>query len=172
VIFSFGLILGFVLTMAPIMTPQTWIYWVGGRILWQLGGSLWLFLRVMWLMGFSFFNCLMGILLGILVGLVQCYNPVLDVICGPQLFEGRVINIEKQIQKIYRRTGFSQTTHSIIKIETHDGERAITLTGPQTFWEEVFEQVQRSHAKIRVVILRHLHLVLEVQESPTGQERR
>jgi hypothetical protein len=169
-IFVSGAFLAFALTSLPRLTLHNWIYWAGGRIMWQLGGGVWF--------GIALWNALegrdhwKGAALGALIGLALCFNPVADIVWGPHVWQGRVTHVEIWHGRLYRRTGFSETIHARIHIQTQDNEQHIELSGRQVdLWGEVFEQCYQSGGMIRAVALRRLNVILDADCSTIRSER-
>ncbi len=169
-IFACGVLCAPLLTALPQLTLRNWIYWVGGRIVWQLGGTIWF--------GIAFWEAVdgkefrwKGAALGALLGLALCFNPVLDIICGPQLWEGRVTHVEIWEGEVFRvGSGHTPTIHARITIETQEREQRIKLSGRQVnLWGAVFDHCYESGGMMRAVVLQHLNVILDADCSTVGE---
>lgn len=171
VIFVCGAFGGFALTALPKLSLQDWGCWVGGRIVWQLGGAIWCGATIAAALGAPELRWKGALLVGLL-GLVLCFNPVLDVIAGPQLWEGQVTQAEIWQQRLYRAGGGSTLTiHAQINIETREKEHQLKLSGRQVnLWGDVFAQCYQSGDIIRAVILPNLKIVLDAECAATNSD--
>lgn len=147
------------------LTCDDWFYWVGGRILWQLGGAIWfgmVVFDVLELYDSALKSAILGATAGTVVGLALCFNAVLDVLYQPQIWNGEITQVEVMEGRIYRKTGYSPTIHARIGVQTPDGKQLLKLSGRQAgLWVEKFEACRQRGGKIRVVVLRHLDVVLD-----------
>ena len=171
-IFVSGALVAFALTSLPKLTLHNWIYWAGGRIVWQLGGAVW-FGFAIWDAVETYEDRWKGAAVGALLGLALCFNPVLDLIRGPQLWEGRVVHVKIWEERIYRNLGaYSITIHARINIKTQDNEQQIKLSGRQVnLWGAVFDHCYQSGGMTRAVVLQHLNVVLDADCSAMSNER-
>lgn len=169
--FASGAFCAFALTALPKLTLDNWIYWVGGRIVWQLGGAIWF--------GVALCDALeaqgcrwKGAALGTLLGLALCFNPVLDVIRGPQVWEGQVKYVRIWEERTFRPTGGSSPTiHARITVETKGQEHQLKLSGRQVnIWGTIFQDCYESNCTIHTVVLQHLNVVLDTDCSPAGSK--
>ncbi len=81
------------------MGPSSWPYVVYGRIVWQLGGAVWLGVSGGWLLASSLKGRLTWIVLGFLIGGLLCFNPLRDVIGnhGPvHLERARLVDFDEK----------------------------------------------------------------------------
>ncbi len=160
VFFATGAFCGFFLTALPRLTLHDWIYWVGARIIWQLGGAIWFGAAVCVPLAEPYWK---GTALGALLGLVLCFNPVLDVVRGPERWEGKITRIVIWNDQIWRRSGgYSLTVHGQVDIRGQGNAYQLELSGRQVSeWEKIFRQCHESNSTIHAVVLRHLNVVLE-----------
>ena len=69
-------------------------------------------------------------------------------------------------------TGFSETIHARIHIQTQDREQRIELSGRQVnLWGEVFDRCYQRGGVIRAVALRRLNVILDADCSTIRSER-
>ncbi len=80
VFFASGAFLGFFLTAFIPMGPSSWPWVVFGRIVWQLGGGVWLGLSGGWMLSTSLRGRLLWLVIPSLMGGLLCLNPLRDVI--------------------------------------------------------------------------------------------
>lgn len=169
--FASGALCAFALTALPKLTLDNWIYWVGGRIVWQLGGAVW-FGVAFWDAVETYEDRWKGAALGALLGLALCFNPVLDVIRGPQVWEGQVKYVRIWQERTFRSTGGSSLTiHARITVETKGQEHQLKLSGRQVdIWGTIFQDCYESNCTIHTVVLQHLNVVLDTDCSPAGSK--
>lgn len=143
----------------------------------QVGAALWC--------GFSFCllltkeelfpkQALVWFLIFSLVGFALCFNPVLDLISGLQVLEGRVTDV-KVWEEVRKRYGgspktvsvrFEKATYARVHLKIQDKEQIITessLRGLEMI--EAFKRCHQNNGVARVTLLRHLDVVLEVECS-------
>lgn len=154
-------------TALPKLTLDNWMYWVGGRIVWQLGGAIWFGIALCDALGEQEYRW-KGAALAALLGLALCFNPVLDVIRGPQVWEGQVTDAS-----IWRWDEPPPDEGPRIKariiIENVGQERQIKLSGRQAnIWGPMFQDFNESKCTIHMVVLQHSKIVLDAKCSHTG----
>lgn len=172
--FVSGAFLAFALTAFPKLTLDNWIYWVGGRIVWQLGGAIWFGVVLCNADVLETQGCpWKGAALGALLGLALCFNPVLDVIRGTQVWEGRVTYVSIWEERIFRTTGGSSPTiHARITVESNGQDHQLKLSGRQAnIWGTIFQDCYKSNSTIHTVVLQHLNIILDANCSSTGSKR-
>ena len=112
-VFAAGAFAGFFLTALVRLTPSDWHYWVGARVLWQLGGGLWFGYEVGRLMTGRLF-WLSTAVCGAL-GALLCLNPLLDLIRGPLVAEGSIVS------ESYDRNRTRRSVKARVVIQSSDG---------------------------------------------------
>src|ERR687896_2479957 len=75
-VFAAGAFACFFLTALVRLTPSDWHYWVGARVLWQLGGGLWLGYEVGRLMTGRLYRLGSVAVCGALGAVLCCVNPL------------------------------------------------------------------------------------------------
>ena len=156
-VFAAGAFAGFFLTAVVRLTPEDWHYWVGARVLWQLGGGLWLGYEVGRLMTGRLFWLGSVAVCGAL-GAVLCLNPLLDLTRGPLVAEGSIVS------ERYDRNRARRSIKARVVIQSSDGAlHELSLWGRQAnIYEDLMEGCGGPQAATRFVILRHLDAFLSV----------
>lgn len=157
-VFAAGAFAGFFLTALIRLTPADWHYWVGARVLWQLGGGLWLGYELGRLMAGRLFRLSSVAACGAL-GAVLCLNPLLDLCRGPLAAEGSIVS------ERYDRNRARRSVKARVVIQSTDGARhELSLWGRQAnIYEELTGGCGGPQAVTRVVVLRHLDAFLSVE---------
>ena len=160
-VFATGAFAGFFLTALVRLTPSDWYYWVGLRVLWQLGGALWLGFEVGRLLtegAKSYGVLLISAACCGAVGAVLCINPLLDVIRGPLVIEGSVVNERYERNRL-------RSIKAHVRIQSSDGSlHEFSPWGRQAnIYAQLVESCGGSSAANRFVILRHLDTFLSVE---------
>jgi hypothetical protein len=156
-VFVAGAFAAFFLTAVVRLTPSDWHYWVGARVLWQLGGGLWFGYEVGRLMTDRFSwgsTAACGAL-----GAVLCLNPLLDLTRGPLAVEGSIVS-ERYDRKQTRRS-----IKASVVIRSSDGAlHELSLWGRQAnIYEDMAEGCGGPQAGTRFVVLRHLDAFLSFE---------
>jgi len=139
------------------LTPSDWHYWVGARVLWQLGGGLWLGYEVSCLMTGRLFRLSSVAACGAL-GAALCLNPLLDLTRGPLVAEGSIVS------ERYDRNRARRSLKARVVIQSSDGTlHELSLLGRQAnIYEELTEGCGGPQAVSGFVVLRHLDAFLSV----------
>ena len=155
-VFAAGAFAGLFLTALVRLTPSDWHYWVGARVLWQLGGGLWFGYEVGRLMTDRLFWPSVAVC-GAL-GAVLCLNPLLDLMRGPLVAEGSIVS------ERYDRYRTRRSIKARVVIQSSDGAlHELSLWGRQAnIYEDLTEGCGGPQAATRFVILRHLDTFLSV----------
>jgi hypothetical protein len=164
IFFVTGAFCGFFLTSLPKLTHNNWFWLFAGRIAWQLGGAIWFCASVCDPQGESQWK---GAVTGIILGGLLCFNPLFDIIKGPQKIEGIVTDVQVSHGKIWRKNGaYSNTIHSRIYIETTDKRHQIKLSGRQAnLWSDKFMSCKKPSCAVHTLILLHTNIVLDISCS-------
>lgn len=161
-VFVTGAFAGALLTALLRLTPADWYYWVGLRILWQLGGALWFGYElgrelVSWQQYSSkaFWKSVAG---GAVLGAALCINPLLDVVRGPLVVEGAVVG-----ERYARGVGFRSIRLHVV-IESADGMRyeASPWGRQANIYGRMMGNCGSTKSGRRFVILRRLGVFLSV----------
>src|SRR5688500_16084072 len=155
-VFAAGAFAGFFLTALVRLTPSDWHYWVGARVLWQLGGGLWFGYEVGRLMTGRLFWLSTAVCAAL--GAMLCLNPLLDLIRGPLAAEGSIVS------ERYERNRTRRSVKAHVVIQSSDGaHHELSLCGRQAnIYEDLTEGCGGPQAASRFVILRHLDAFLDV----------
>jgi len=160
-----GIFFGFFLTSFPELTVNNWFWWLGARIVWQLGGSIWFCSAVCNPLGENKFK---GAITGSVIGLALCFNPLLDIFNGPQKIKGKITGVHEFNEKIWRKNGaYSNSIHSRIYIETDEKKYKLKLSGRQAnLWSDKFLKCKKSKMPVNAIFLRNTDTVLEINCQP------
>jgi hypothetical protein len=160
-VFASGAFAGFFLTALVRLTPEDWHYWAGARVLWQLGGGLWLGYEVGRMMTERFSWKVVAVCgaPGALLGALLCLNPLLDLTRGPLVVEGAIVGEE------YTRSRSRRSIKARVRIQSSDGAvHELSLWGRQAnIYEDLMETCGGPQAATRFVVLRHLDAFLGVE---------
>jgi hypothetical protein len=160
-VFAAGAFAGFLLTALVRLTPSDWHYWVGARVLWQLGGGLWLGYEVGRMMTdrFSWKSVAGCVAVCGSLGAVLCLNPLLDLIRGPLDAEGSIVS------ERHHRNRARRSIKSRVAVRSSDGEfHELSLWERQAnIYEGLTESCGGAQAVTRFVVLRHLDAFLGVE---------
>ena len=156
-VFAAGAFAGFFLTALVRLTPEDWHYWVGARVLWQLGGGLWFGYEVGRLMTERFWwgsVAACGAL-----GALLCLNPLLDLARGPLVADGPIVKED------YDRNRTRRSVKAGVVVRSADGElHELSLWGRQAnIYEDLTEACGGPQAVERAVVLRSLDAFLGVE---------
>ena len=157
VVFSCAAMLGFLLTALVPFRLETWWFWPGFRLLWQVGGGLWCGLGIALLVDTGHVKLTLGTgAFGLLLGV----NPLLDLMRGPA--QGVLLSSGTEHGAYGRGSGTSaQTIHGTLVLETDAGEQVVIQPmGAQA--NRMESQTQACPKGGRVHALRHLDVVLTV----------
>ncbi len=158
------------------LTPGNWVYWLEGGLVLRLGGAIWCSFAFWILVKEQYWLIMAFCLVFVLVGLALCFNSVLDLISGPQLLEARVTDV-KVWNEVRRRYGsssktvsvrFEETTYARIHLKAQGKEQQITISSDYEkfdLWVEAFKHCYQTNGVARVVLLRHLDIILGVECS-------
>jgi hypothetical protein len=135
VFFSTGAFLGFFVTNFSPATPHDW--WISAliRVVWQLGGALAVtasaFREAMWVDKKNVTKLGAGM---IAVGLLLCYNPLLDLIQGPEVLHGHLeVEFERSHTDDAKRKACAQSEFVEVTILRHlDRVLSVTCDPPAT----------------------------------------
>ncbi len=160
--FVTGAFVGFLLTSIPAMSTGTWRIWVGARIAWQLGGALWFGAAVC-----SPFEAprWKGLLPAAVLGLALTFFPLLDMARGPLIVDGVMVSTSVRRDMLMGGDGVQTPTIAVdVDIDTPDGRRTWTLKGRQAnLWEDRFDDLEDPAKPVRLTILRHLDVLLDLE---------
>lgn len=163
-VFAAGAFAGFFLTAVVRLTPEDWRYWVGARVLWQLGGGLWFGYELGRLMTERVAWQSVAACGGL--GAMLCLNPLLDLTRGPLVADGPIVKEE------YDRNRARRSIKTRVLIRSSDGElHELSLWGRQAnIYEDRIEDCGGPRAVKRSVVLRHLDafLAVECRGGPPG----
>ena len=165
-VFATGAFGGFFLTSVIQLTPSDWHYWVGARVLWQLGGGLWLGYEAGRLMSTRL--SLIGMAVCGALGAVLCLNPLLDLIRGPLVAEGAIVS------ESYDRNRSRRSIKAHVVIQSPDGTlHELSPWGRQAnIYGNLTEACGGPQAASKFIVLRHLDAFLGVECRGGGPPRR
>ena len=165
-VFVAGAFAGAFLTSLVRLAPSDWHYWVGARVLWQLGGGLWFGYELGRLMTDRF--SWQSVAACGALGAVLSLNPLLDLIRGPLAVEGAIVS------ERYDRNEVRRSIKARVAIRSADGTlHELNLWGRQAnIYEELAEGCGGPQAGTRFVFLRHLDAFLSVEcrRDPAGHD--
>lgn len=160
--FATGLFCGYLLTALAPMTVSNWAVIALVRVVWQLGGAVWCAI----ILGRAFDTGLwMSIAMGILGGLLLCYNPVLDLIRGPLDIEGQLVDATVTRGTFVRPLGSNKSIRARVCVEVN-GETALDIepAGLQANrWQDLYAACGDPAGPVHIVALRHLDVVLALR---------
>lgn len=163
--FATGAFGGFLLTGMPSLTEGNWLLLVGGRVLWQLGGAIWLGLATAALFEATRWKFALPFAV---VGVLLCFNPLLDLVRGPEILEGKLTRVEYLEGSVWTTRAPTKTIDAIIEVETRDGERTRFQPSGRhaNQWSETLRQCQSRRSDVRIVLLRRLDAAIQVECLP------
>lgn len=163
--FATGAFGGFLLTGMPSLTEGNWLYLVGGRVLWQLGSAIWLGLATAALFEATRWKFVLPCAL---VGGLLCFNPLLDLVRGPQVIEGKLAQVKYLEGTLWTTRMPTKTIEAIIEVETRDGgrERYHPRGRHANQWSETLRRCVTQRSDVRIVLLRRLDAAIQVECLP------
>lgn len=106
-----------------------------------------------------------GVVVGLL-GILFCYNALLDFIQGPISFQAEVVKEVTSHAKIYRTQGFSPTINTRVEFKKGDGTfqnikvRRLQVNKWDSFWKNCYSPSGRI---VDVAALSHLKIFLNLK---------
>lgn len=163
--FATGAFGGFLLTSIPRLTEGNWLLLVGGRVLWQLGSAIWLGLATAALFEATRWKFVVPFAV---VGALLCFNPLLDLVRGPKVIEGKLAQATYAQGSVWITRAPTKTIEAAIEVETRDGgrERFHPRGRQATQWSETLHQCVTRRSDVRIVLLRRLDAAIQVECLP------
>jgi len=98
------------------------------------------------------------------LGIILCFNPLLDIISGPLEVKGTVRSARVWHGRLWRKYGYTTTTHGEVIFDSVYGKEIKIKTAEIQVnrWMDYFVECQSEKREIRSIILRRLNLVLSV----------
>jgi hypothetical protein len=130
IFFASGAFLGFFLTAFIPMGPSSWPWVVYGRIVWQLGGAVWLGVSGGLMLARSLKGRLLWLVILSLIGGLLCLNPLRDVIenQGPLRLEGAVL-VDFDEDRVSMKSGARGIVVRLRLRDQHGREHSVKARG-------------------------------------------
>ncbi|MCB0006870.1 MAG: hypothetical protein KDE04_10465, partial [Anaerolineales bacterium] len=155
-----AIFLGSLLTSLPALHSHNWFFWVGLRLLVQIGGGLWFGYALADMMELGRWQIALVFLL---FGAVISMNALLDAVQGPQPVEGTVAAYVPETNYLHDSFGWQLGLRAQIELESSDGHfMVLTPAGAQVpRWRETVRRCRESDLPIQFLMLTRLEIILD-----------